>query len=70
MKMMDPSGETAAAQCVSTSSTLGYAWQIPYMVVASIAVFTAPAIVSGITAALFLFFVIGGELLYGRKRAG
>lgn len=67
VKVMDPYNETTAAQCISTSSTLGYAWQIPYMVVGTLAIFTAPTLTTVISAVLLLFFWVGGELLYGRK---
>ena len=59
---------TTAATCISTSSTLGYAWQIPYMVVGSIAIFTAPTVTTIVSAALLLFFLVGGEILFGRKK--
>ena len=68
VKVMDPDNETTASTCISTSSTLGYAWQIPYMVVGSLMIFTAPTITTIITVALLLFFLIGGELLFGRKK--
>ena len=68
VKVMDPSGETTAAQCISTSSTLGYAWQIPYMIIGSIAIFTAPQLTTIVSAVFFLFCLIGGEVLYGRKK--
>ena len=68
VKVMDPYNETTAAQCISTSSTLGYAWQIPYMVVGSLAIFTAPVPTTIVSVILLLFFWIGGELLYGRKK--
>jgi len=67
-KVMDPDNETTAATCISTSSTLGYAWQIPYMVVGSIAIFTAPTVTTIVSAALLLFFLVGGEILFGRKK--
>jgi ESS family glutamate:Na+ symporter len=67
-KVMDPGNETTAATCISTSSTLGYAWQIPYMVVGSIAIFTAPTVTTIVSAALLLFFLVGGEILFGRKK--
>lgn len=69
VKVMDPSGETEAAQCISTSSTLGYSWQIPYMVVGSIAIFTAPTITTIVTVVFFLFCIICGEILYGHKKS-
>jgi ESS family glutamate:Na+ symporter len=65
VKVMDPDNETTA----STSSTLGYAWQIPYMVVGSLMIFTAPTITTIVTVVLLLFFLIGGELIFGRKKA-
>ncbi len=68
VKVMDPSSETTASQCISTSSTLGYAWQIPYMIVGSIAIYTAPQLTTIISAAFFLFCLIGGEVLYARKK--
>lgn len=67
-KVIDPDNETTAATCISTSSTLGYAWQIPYMVVGSLMIFTAPALTTIISAVLLVFFLIGGELLFGRNR--
>lgn len=68
-KVMDPDNETTAATCISTSSTLGYSWQIPYMVVGSIAIFTSPTVTTIVSAALLIFFLIGGELLFGRKKS-
>ena len=69
VKVMDPDNETTASTCISTSSTLGYAWQIPYMVVGSLMIFTAPTITTIVTVVLLLFFLIGGELIFGRKKA-
>lgn len=68
IKVMDPSNETTAAQCISTSSTLGYAWQIPYMVIGSITIFTAPIPTTIFSVALLLFFLIGGHVMFGRKK--
>lgn len=68
VKVMDPDNETTAATCISTSSTLGYAWQIPYMVGGSIAIFTAPKITTIVSVCLLLFFLIGGEIIFGRKK--
>ena len=56
--MVDPDNETTASTCISTSSTLGYAWQIPYMVVGSLMIFTMPTITTVISVALLLFFLI------------
>lgn len=69
VKVIDPDNETTASTCISTSSTLGYAWQIPYMVVGSLMIFTAPTITTIVTVVLLLFFLIGGELIFGRKKA-
>ena len=69
VKVLDPDNETTASTCISTSSTLGYAWQIPYMVVGSLMIFTAPTITTIVTVVLLLFFLIGGELIFGRKKA-
>ena len=70
IKVMDPSSETTASQCISTSSTLGYSWQIPYMIVGSITIFTAPMLTTIVSVVFFLFCLIGGELLFGRKKKG
>lgn len=67
VKVMDPDNETTASTCISTSSTLGYAWQIPYMVVGSLMIFTAPTITTIVTVVLLLFFLIGGELISDGK---
>lgn len=67
IKVMDPSGETTAAQCISTSSTLGYAWQIPYMIIGSLAIFTAPVPTTIVSVILLAFFLIGGQIIFGKK---
>lgn len=68
VKVVDPKNETSAAQCISASSTLGYAWQIPYMLAGSLAMASNPAAVTAVTAAFFSFCLIGGQLLFGGKR--
>lgn len=68
IKVMDPDNETTASTCISTSSTLGYAWQIPYMIVGSLAFFTAPVPTTIVTVVLLAVFLIGGELIFGRKK--
>lgn len=68
VKVVDPEGETTAAQCISTSSTLGYSWQIPYMVIGSLAIFAAPVATTIVSAIFLLVCLIGGEILYGPKR--
>ena len=69
VKVVDPDNEhELPSTCISTSSTLGYAWQIPYMVVGSLMIFTMPTITTVISVALLLFFLIGGEILFGRNR--
>lgn len=68
VKVVDPNNETIAAQCVSTSSTLGYAWQIPYMIIGSIMVWTNPTLFTIITVAFFLVCLIGGEILFKPKK--
>lgn len=73
IKVMDPDGKTTASQCISTSSTLGYSWQIPYMIVGSITIFTRPVETTVVTCGLLLFFLIVGEFLFGwghKKKAG
>ena len=39
------------------------------MVVGSLMIFTAPTITTIVTVVLLLFFLIGGELIFGRKKA-
>ena len=68
IRVMDPTQETNASQSVSTSATLGYAWQIPYMIIGSLTIFTAPTATTVVSVALLLFFLIGGSILFGRKR--
>lgn len=68
VKVVDPKNETVAAQCISASSTWGYAWQIPYMLVGSLAVVTNPRAVVTVSVIFFLVCLIGGQLLFGRKR--
>ncbi len=66
VRVVDPDNKTPAAQLISTSSTLGYMWQIPYMVVGSIAIFTAPKITTIISATFFVVCLIAGELIHKR----
>ena len=68
IRVMDPTQDTNASQSVSTSATLGYAWQIPYMIVGSLTIFTAPTVTTIVSVALLLFFLIGGEIIFGRKK--
>lgn len=68
IRVMDPTQETNASQSVSTSATLGYAWQIPYMIIGSLTIFTAPTATTVVSVALLLFFLIGGSILFGRKQ--
>lgn len=68
VKVVDPKNETVAAQCISASSTWGYAWQIPYMLVGSLAVVTNPRAVVLVSVIFFLFCLAGGHILFGGKR--
>ncbi len=67
IKVVDPEGNTHAAQSISTSSTLGYSWQIPYMVVGSILFFTAPKATTIVSAIFLLVCLVGGEFMFGPK---
>lgn len=67
VKVVDPKNETVAAQCISASSTWGYAWQIPYMLVGSLAIITNPGAVVAVSILFFLVCLIGGQILFGRK---
>lgn len=67
VKVVDPKNETVAAQCISASSTWGYAWQIPYMLVGSLAIVTNPGAVVAVSILFFLVCLIGGQILFGRK---
>lgn len=68
VKVVDPKSETVAAQCISASSTWGYAWQIPYMLVGSLAIVTNPGAVVTVTILFFLVCLIGGQIIFGRRR--
>lgn len=68
VKVVDPKNETVAAQCISASSTWGYAWQIPYMLIGSLAIVTNPAAVVIVSVVFFLMCLLGGQFLFGRKK--
>lgn len=67
VKVVDPDNETGSAQCISASSTLGYSWQIPYMIFGSLLVWTNPSLFTIISVVFFLVCLIVGEALYGPK---
>lgn len=68
IKVIDSKNETIAAQCISTSSTLGYIWQIPYMLIGSLLIWTNPKLVVIATIVFGVFCLLFGEYLFGRNR--
>lgn len=67
VKVVDPDNETGSAQCISASSTLGYSWQIPYMIFGTLLIWTNPSLFTIISAGFFLVCLILGEVLYGPR---
>ena len=66
IKVLDPNGDTLAAESVSGSCTLGSFWQQPYNTVGPLLMLTAPAVVTWGTAGFLAAFLIIGAVLLGR----
>lgn len=71
IKVLDPNGDTLAAESVSGSSTLGSFFQQPYNTIGPMLILSSPAIVTFGTAGFLAAFLIVGTVLFGRtvKRA-
>lgn len=71
IKVLDPNGDTLAAESVSGSSTLGSFFQQPYNTIGPMLVLSSPAIVTFGTAGFLAAFLVVGAVLFGRtlKRA-
>lgn len=67
VKVVDPENDTTAAQCISSSSTFGFAWQIPYLVLGLPLMPYQPVAITIISVALLIFFLVAGEIMH-RKR--
>ncbi len=66
IKVLDPNGDTLAAESVSGSCTLGSFWQQPYNTVGPLLMLTAPAVVTWGTAGFLAAFLIIGAVFLGR----
>lgn len=66
INIMDPEGDTLAAEGVSGSSTIGSFWQQPYNTIGAIAMMTAPIAVLGVTCGIFVILIAAGFILFGR----
>lgn len=66
IKVLDPNGDTLAAESISGSSTLGSFFQQPYNTIGPMLILSSPAILTWGTAGLFVAFLVVGALLFGR----
>ena len=69
INIMDPEGDTLAAEGVSGSSTIGSFWQQPYNTIGAIAMMSAPFAVLGVTGVIFVVLLAAGFLIFGRHAA-
>ncbi|MDK7354357.1 sodium/glutamate symporter [Peptoniphilus harei] len=71
IKVIDPEGETLAAESISGSSTLGSAFQLPYTTMGPMFLMASPLMFSFGSFGIFLAFLILGTILFrrGAKRA-
>ena len=67
INIMDPEGDTLAAEGVSGSSTIGSFWQQPYNTIGAIAMLSAPFAVLGVTCGIFVVLIVAGFVLFGRS---
>lgn len=68
IKVLDPGGDTMAAESVSGSSTLGSFFQQPYNTIGPMLVLTSPALVTWGTAGFLAAFLAAGALFFGFGR--
>ena len=66
IKVLDPNGDTLAAESVSGSSTLGSFWQQPYNIIGPMMILASPVLVTLGTAGFLAAFLVAGTLLFGR----
>ena len=66
IKVLDPNGDTLAAESVSGSSTLGSFWQQPYNTIGPMMILASPVLVTLGTAGFLAVFLAAGTLLFGR----
>lgn len=67
IKVLDPNGDSLAAESVSGSSTLGTFFQQPYNTIGPMLIMSSPALVTCGTAGFFAAFLIVGAILFGRN---
>ncbi len=68
IKVVDPENNTTAAQCISASSTFGFSWQIPYLVIGLAVMPSHPVAVTVVSVALLFAFLIAGEVQYRKRK--
>lgn len=66
IKVLDPDGDTLAAESVSGSSTLGSFWQQPYNTIGPMMILSMPLATTLGTAGFLVAFLIVGTVLFGR----
>lgn len=66
IKVLDPNGDTLAAESVSGSSTVGSFWQQPYNTIGPLLMLSAPAVITWGSAGFLAVFLIIGAVLFGR----
>lgn len=66
IKVLDPNGDTLAAESVSGSSTLGSFWQQPYNTIGPMLILSSPLLTTLGTAGFLIAFLIVGTVLFGR----
>lgn len=66
IKVLDPNGETLAAESISGSSTLGSFWQQPYNTIGPMLILSSPMLTTLGTAGFLAAFLIVGTVLFGR----
>lgn len=67
IKVVDPEGETLAAESISGSSTLGSTFQLPYTTMGPMFLMASPLMFTLGSWGIFLAFLIIGTLLFGRS---
>ena len=69
VRIVDPQGESTAADAIAASSTIGYLWMIPYFTLGPVVSFTwSFGLQLGIAVALLIVFLLIGRLIFWQKR--
>lgn len=69
VRVVDPNGESTAADAIAASSTIGYLWMIPYFTIGPVVSFTwGYPMMMAVSVGLLIVFLVLGRMLCWQKR--